>query len=54
MQAFSLRVLGAASLTLLLYGVWFAVELTGFTSELRYFCQTCPYVYRINKKVRHW
>lgn len=27
------------------------VELTDFTKELRYCCQTCPYVYKITKKV---
>ena len=29
-----------------------AVELTDYTKELRYYCQTCPYVYLIDKKVR--
>jgi hypothetical protein len=28
-----------------------AVELSDFTKELRYCCQTCPYVYKITKKV---
>lgn len=27
------------------------VELTDFTKELRYCCQTCPYVYKITKKI---
>ncbi len=29
-----------------------AVELTDYTKELRYYCQTCPYVYLIDKKAR--
>jgi len=29
-----------------------AVELSEFTKELRYCCQTCPYVYKITKQVR--
>lgn len=28
-----------------------AVELTDYSKELRYFCQSCPYVYCIDKKV---
>lgn len=28
-----------------------AVELTEYSKELRYFCQACPYVYSIEKKV---
>lgn len=28
-----------------------AVELTEYSKELRYFCQCCPYVYNIDKKV---
>lgn len=28
------------------------VELSEFTKELRYCCQTCPYIYTITKKVR--
>ena len=28
-----------------------AVELSDFTKELRYCCQTCPYVYKITKRV---
>lgn len=28
-----------------------AVELSDFTKELRYCCQTCPYVYKITRKV---
>lgn len=27
------------------------VELTEYSKELRYFCQACPYVYSIDKKV---
>jgi hypothetical protein len=27
------------------------VELSDFTKELRYCCQTCPYVYKIDRKV---
>lgn len=27
------------------------VELTDYTKELRYYCQTCPYVYLIDKKI---
>jgi hypothetical protein len=27
------------------------VELSDFTRELRYCCQTCPYIYKITKKV---
>lgn len=29
-----------------------AVELTEYSKELRYFCQACPYVYKIDKKVQ--
>jgi hypothetical protein len=29
-----------------------AVELSDFTKELRYCCQTCPYIYKIDRKVR--
>ena len=28
-----------------------AVELTEYSKELRYFCQACPYVYKLEKKV---
>jgi DNA-directed RNA polymerase III subunit RPC11 len=28
-----------------------AVEITEYTQELRYFCQTCPYVYKITRNV---
>lgn len=28
------------------------VELTAGARDLRYFCQACPYVYRIKQKVR--
>ncbi len=28
-----------------------AVELTDYSKELRYFCQACPYVYKIDKKI---
>eukprot|EP00775_Hariotina_reticulata_P009619 gene9619-9780_t len=27
------------------------VELSDFTRELRYCCQTCPYIYKITKKI---
>mmetsp|Transcript_14589 Transcript_14589/g.42684 ORF Transcript_14589/g.42684 Transcript_14589/m.42684 type:complete len:110 (-) Transcript_14589:439-768(-) len=27
------------------------VELTEYSKELRYFCQACPYVYNIDKKI---
>lgn len=27
------------------------VELTEYSKELRYFCQCCPYVYNIDRKV---
>ncbi|PNW86946.1 hypothetical protein CHLRE_02g102400v5 [Chlamydomonas reinhardtii] len=27
------------------------VELTEYSKELRYFCQCCPYVYNIDKKI---
>ncbi|KAG2482479.1 hypothetical protein HYH03_018586 [Edaphochlamys debaryana] len=27
------------------------VELTEYSKELRYFCQSCPYVYNIDKKI---
>eukprot|EP00879_Flechtneria_rotunda_P007724 GHRR01008097.1.p1 GENE.GHRR01008097.1~~GHRR01008097.1.p1 ORF type:complete len:110 (+),score=19.69 GHRR01008097.1:640-969(+) len=27
------------------------VELSDFTKELRYCCQTCPYIYKINRKI---
>lgn len=29
----------------------YAVELTDYSKELRYFCQVCPYVYNVDRKV---